>query len=428
MELPSTALRTRDETVPVRIVVTSLGSFANRGVEALAQTCFAQLKKHIPNSQITALVRTPDYNRRRVEDSTIQMRADMFGTAVAAVARRMGPVGELFKKRFLSSLVEQERLVREADVVIVSGGDNFSSDYGSPEVHLRPLRHAQKHGVPVVFLAQSIGPFREQGHRNVFLPVARKAELITVRERISYDYVTQDLKLDPSRIEITADPAFLLPPASAEQVRQFFNYYGVAEDRPKTAIAVSQGICGFVGMQADGHFARLCQLIERLLQNPEQQILLVPHVEDSADNNDLLLANRLLRHFKFDRRIFITGLDHSASEFKGIIAACDMLVAERMHAAIAALSSGVCCVVIGYSIKGSGIMGDLLGSDPVREGLVIPLKDFIENDSSLELIQSAWQRREQIGRQLKGVLPAFKARAERNFELIAEVIKRKRKA
>jgi colanic acid/amylovoran biosynthesis protein len=421
MESSSATASSQQEDAPFCVVITSLGSFANRGVEALGQTCFAQIRKHIPNARIVAFVRNPEYNRRRLDDPSIRMLADAFEFLATSLPRRL--LGAVLRQRRVPSLVEQMQLIRDADVVIASGGDNFSSDYGSPELSLRPLRYAQSHNVPVVFLAQSIGVFRNPEHRAAFVSVARRADLITVREHISHDYITRELSLDPSRVQLTADPAFLLEPPPVEQVERILAHYRVDKTRPKVAVAVSQGICEFSGLPSESHFVKLCQLIDCLLEDPDRQILLVPHVEDAlVCNNDLFLAARILRQFNFNPRLFVTGLDHTASELKGLLATCDLVIAERMHAAIAALSSGVSCVVIGYSVKGSGIMGDLLGADPIREGLVIPIGDFIDNCEVRTLFERAWSRRQHVSERIKGVLPDFRRKAERNYRLVADLL------
>jgi colanic acid/amylovoran biosynthesis protein len=145
--------------------------------------------------------------------------------------------------------------------------------------------------------------------------------------------------------------------------------------------------------------------------------------ELSSRNDDRILATDLARHFKFDNHLQIAGGDFSASDFKGIISQCDLVIAERMHAAIAGLSNGVPTVVIGYSVKAEGILSDLLSPDQVKESTLIPLQDFLKVPTALKRIENAWTHRETITKTLAGNLPAMKERAALSFEVIARALK-----
>ena len=57
----------------------------------------------------------------------------------------------------------------------------------------------------------------------------------------------------------------------------------------------------------------------------------------------------------------------SAAEYKYLIAHCRFGVFARTHAAIAAYSSGIPCVTIGYSVKAQGIGNDMgMGNQIVK--------------------------------------------------------------
>jgi colanic acid/amylovoran biosynthesis protein len=89
-----------------------------------------------------------------------------------------------------------------------------------------------------------------------------------------------------------------------------------------------------------------------------------------------------------------------------------------MHAAIAGLSSGVATMVVGYSVKGHGIMSDVMGGDAMAEGLVVPITEFVDGSHGLEQIKAAWLRRGEIAEKLRRNLPEVIARAERNFSML----------
>ena len=64
-------------------------------------------------------------------------------------------------------------------------------------------------------------------------------------------------------------------------------------------------------------------------------------------------------------------------ELKGYIARCRFFVGARTHATIAAYSSCVPTLVLGYSVKSRGIARDLFGNE---ENYVLPVQSLQEPD------------------------------------------------
>lgn len=407
----------------MKAVITGITGLRNRGVEALIVPTVEQLLQRQPKLDISVLTVTADFDETRLN----RYRATPINI-VTPPARRRSRVQRLkaklpFYRPPVLPETPDNRALREASVIIASGGDVFSSDYGGLHRHLQPLERGLKAGAHVVFLAQSIGPFKTDEEAQAWVNVAQRSKLVTVREKISYDYVTQKLGLSKDLVKHTADPAFLLQPPSAEVVANMLQGYGITKDRPVIAISVSQGISRFSNCNYDQHLKAWYRVVKLLLEELDTQVLIVPHVQEIyANNDDRIVSTNLLRALDFDPRVRIAGADHSASELKGLIGACDMVVAERMHAAIAGLSSGVCTVAVGYSIKAEGIMTDLLGHESLHNGLLISIQQFLDADKACTTIRSAWERRQDVANQLREVLPQIKQNSASNFDMIAKIL------
>jgi colanic acid/amylovoran biosynthesis protein len=161
-----------------------------------------------------------------------------------------------------------------------------------------------------------------------------------------------------------------------------------------------------------------------LLRELDARIVLIPHVQESAPwNDDRTLITELVRHFAFDPRLRIAGGDHSASEFKGIVSECDLVVSERMHSCIAGLSSGICTVAIGYSIKAEGILRDLFEPEQVTDALLLPLDDFLDESTACATIRKAWQMKDAVEARLNDTLPEVQRRAGLTFDLVADKVR-----
>ena len=253
--------------------------------------------------------------------------------------------------------------------------------------------------------------------------MARQAKLITVREMATYKYVTKELGLSTDLVKLTADPAFLLKPTPDDKINNLLKSYGISENRPLVAIATSQGICSYASIwDQRKHLIAWQKVVTTILEELDADVIIIPHVQEiRAGNDDRIIASELLRALDYNPRVHLAGADHTASEFKGIIGKCELVIAERMHAAIAGLSSGVCTLAVGYSIKAQGIMADLVGEENLQGGLLISIEDFLDPELASEAVKNAWKQRDQIRGKIKEQLPNVKKRAVENFDLITKI-------
>jgi colanic acid/amylovoran biosynthesis protein len=398
----------------MKIVLTGITGTRNRGVEAIAVPTVEQLRQRNPDLEIDFLTWTPDYD---------QIRLKPCGVNVSLEQDYLKVPGR--KQRWLAKLLPGYKLpsplICNASVVIVTGGDLFGSDYGISSIkrHLRPLELALDSGIPVVFLAQSVGPFKKEEEAELWLSVARRAKLVSLRETFSYDYVTKTLGLPETQVRLTADPAFLLKVPEPQILSHLSDYYGLSGDRPVVAVAISNAICRYTGGEYENHLQSWQKAIAMILDEFDSDVIIIPHVQEiSPFNNDRFIATELLRRFSFNPRIKLAGAEHSASELKGLISCCSMVIGERMHACFAGLSSGVCTLAVGYSVKAEGVMTDVFGSEFIKNRLLISVQDFMDEKKARETITSAWNSRTEVAEKLQSQVPKFKLAASSVFDLI----------
>jgi polysaccharide pyruvyl transferase WcaK-like protein len=113
------------------------------------------------------------------------------------------------------------------------------------------------------------------------------------------------------------------------------------------------------GMQVDyASFTRA--LISALSARTDVRIHLICHVNapDMPQDDDGRVADRLAEEFP---KVIRAPTFTSPSEAKSYISGLDFLVAGRMHACIAAYSSGVPVVPVAYSRKFAGLFDGVLG-------------------------------------------------------------------
>ena len=91
----------------------------------------------------------------------------------------------------------------------------------------------------------------------------------------------------------------------------------------------------------------------------------------------------------------------------------------RTHASIAAYSTGVPTLVVGYSVKARGIAKDIFGTD---EGYVIPVQSLKEEDSLVKAYENLVANEENIKNTLKEVMPGYIERSWQAGEEIKKLI------
>ena len=415
----SSRKRLRDNC-SVRIVITGVTGFRNRGVEALVVPTVRTLCGVFPGVEITVLTWSPDYDSTRFPHPQVRFVQDrlILGDNQArpwrlAARKIKAGLRHLCRPKTISPVPFQR-----PDLILATGGDVFSSEYGIASLrhHLWPLEWAAQADVPIVMLAQSITPFKEQIEAELWLGVAKRARLITIREPLSYAYVTKELGLPEHLIHLTADPAFLLEPEPivGDRLRaQICN----RDERPVVAVAMSQGICKWTGADYAEHSAAWVRVIQMMLREWNAHVLCVPHVQESY-GDDRILATRVFRELGFDDRVHLAAGDFSAAEYKAMISRCDLVVAERMHAAIAGLSTGVCTVAIEYSVKARGIIQALVGNEFGEAGCIMSMPQFLDHSCASAKLRRVWSDRTAVVQHLRQVLPAAFSASSRNFQLI----------
>ena len=91
-----------------------------------------------------------------------------------------------------------------------------------------------------------------------------------------------------------------------------------------------------------------------------------------------------------------------------------MYFGARTHSTIAAYSTCVPTLVLGYSVKAIGIARDIFGKE---EGYVVPVQSVLKPDKLFEAFKSFAGKREQVLHRLKSVIPGYveKANAYSDF-------------
>lgn len=336
------------------------GGSGNHGCEALVRTT-SSLIRNSNNSDILLWSGAKDEEYKYGADKVVD-------TVVSE--------DEIFEKNsvFVSALLKHKLLqnntaihqaflkcVFKDRIAISIGGDNYCYPWSAKQgVELDKI--ARKYCKKNVFWGCSI---EEEFLTSEVIEDLKGFDLITVRESLSYEV----LKKHGIKAERVSDSAFLL------EEKRLPLPQGFIEDNT-VGINLSPMIYNY---ESNDNLAyqNYQKLIEFILNNTDMSICLVPHVVWKL-TDDRQPLGELYDKFKGTNRVVMID-DCNCEELKGYISRCRFFIGARTHATIAAYSTCVPTLVMGYSIKAKGIAKDLFGT---YEGYVVPIQS-LKNDSEL---------------------------------------------
>mgnify|MGYP000709865186 CR=1 FL=1 len=364
----------------MRIVITNHTGTRNRGCEALVLSKILGFKKEVDSAEFEVLSHDPLYDSWRLNGYASVKYSYLTRTPehttniyINTLAYRVANLIE--KVPFLSKRadISMQRSLRNADVIVPTGGDIFTSDYHNLKKHLSIILAAPKNK-KIYLCGHTIGPFNKSDE-TYFKKVINRVSLISVREAESFKYLNS-LGIDVP-IHLTADVAFTLPSLDKDSAESLLkNKYGVdVENNSLVALSISQGVIKYSDLDKDAYYNEFSQFVD-YLNSQGKTCLLIPHVmEINPNNNDVIACEEVFKRIKTPHKNRIIFGEPSAIDFKGIIGLCECLVGTRTHSTIAALSQLVPTVSIAYSRKAYGIMNDIFG-DELGKKLTVSVKNM----------------------------------------------------
>jgi colanic acid/amylovoran biosynthesis protein len=241
------------------------------------------------------------------------------------------------------------------DVVLDIGeGDSFTDIYG---MHRFTFMIVSKLAVlakrkPLILSPQTIGPFDRWYARKLAVMVMRRCSKVFARDQLSSAYLREQGVVENADEAI--DVAFKLPFKKV--------------DRPSDKLLVGLNVSGLLfsggysgtnqfGLSLD-YAALVRDLLKQWAGNPAYEVWLISHVvpDHLPRDDDRVAIRQLAAEFP---GVKCAPDFASPSEAKSFIAAMDFVTGARMHACIAAFSSGVPVVPMAYSRKFNGLFSSL---------------------------------------------------------------------
>ncbi|WP_455537610.1 polysaccharide pyruvyl transferase family protein [Terrisporobacter sp.] len=274
------------------------------------------------------------------------------------------------------------------DLAISVGGDNYCySGYKTYEILNKEFN---KKGTKTVLWGCSVEP--DLIDENMAADLSNYS-LIAARESITY----QAVKKVNKNTKLIPDPAFQLDKIDLPLPIGFTknNTIGI-NISPHIMTCESRK-----GATINNYEA----LIHHIIKTTNMQIALIPHVV-WKNNDDRKPLEILYDKFKDTNRVIILR-DYNCMELKGFISRCRIFIGARTHSTIAAYSTCVPTLVIGYSVKAKGIAKDIFGT---YENYVLPVQSLSNKDDLINAFEWVKEHEYEIRTHLNNFMPEYKKR------------------
>ncbi len=275
-------------------------------------------------------------------------------------------------------------------ILDIGQGDSFSDIYGLRRFNLINKIHEEARLInkPYCILPQTIGPFKDARIKAHALKAIERASCVMARDKQSYDFVKKELPNKP--VSEIIDVAFFMP-----YEKKTFNERFIHVGLNISALLWHGGYTQDNQFGLTVNYQRLIRnIIEYFLSLENVKLHLISHVvgADRGVENDYAVAYDLCEEYNHPNLI-LSPLFLDAIAAKGYIAGMNFFMGARMHATIAAFSSGVPVFPMAYSRKFNGLfvdtlqykyMGDMIAQKD--EEILQNIKDAYTHSSKLKEI------------------------------------------
>ncbi|MCC5909088.1 MAG: polysaccharide pyruvyl transferase CsaB [Clostridiaceae bacterium] len=289
--------------------------FKNTGDEGILQGIIMQLKKAIPNGEITVLT----YKAQETEEN--------YG--IKAVSRNH------FKDII--------KAIKKADIVI-SGGGSILQDVTSSRslmYYLGIIYLAKKMGKKVMFYGNGFGPINRNFNKKIAAHIINRVDAITVRDYQSKELM-QSLGIH-KKIEVTADVTFHMDLLSKEETDKILKQEKINEEDKFIGISVRR-------WKSQENYKEIIAKTGDYLGKRGYKIIFIP----MQHPNDLTISQEIADLMEIEPKIIENK--YSPKEIIAIISRLDVLIGMRLHSLIFAAIHNIPMVGLEYDPKISSFL------------------------------------------------------------------------
>ncbi len=357
------------------IIISGYYGFDNMGDDSLLSSMICGIKEYLPEARITVLSNSP----KKTSEISLVRCVNRFN--IPAVMREM----------------------RSAKLLI-SGGGSLLQDGTSRKslyYYVTIMRIAKRFGLKLMLFSNGLGPLGSESSRKMAAEIVKKADYVSFREKGS-KLLAESLGIENANV--TADPAFLLEPASKEWTAHIKRREGI--DKKYFLISIKEG-----NNFGECSSPKLMDFMAADIAALAEEKGLMPIFIPMHPEKDLAVTNELYARVGHGK--IVSAL--TAAELCGLLEGAELAIGMRLHMLIFAAHMGVPMVGISYDPKIGAFM-EYLG-----EGRCLDVRTLSDG----ELLRSAEELLcdTEICERIRARANELEALAENDCAKIIELIK-----
>jgi len=318
----------------------------------------------------------------------------------------------------------------EADIILMSHDSFYTPFYHGPLILFFRMM-----GKPVVLYAASIIPphpyqpaavikFRNWFNRFVL----RRAHLVTLREVLSYDYVTGlGVEASGTKVVCHADLAFVLPPVDAEEIDRIVAIEKLPEDELLIGVAFTQRKLEFAFPELPSKPERqqkalpeIVKMIDFLTGELNANVVFIPHsIGPTPKVDDRVTADWIYERAADKEKLIVMRNDYSPNQLKGLASRLDLTIGARLHFTIDATSQGVPSMLITHreDFRCHGIIGETLNQQKYVYNI-----EAVDGDELIAMARELHDNRATVREELVAQMDEVKADVYVHGELTRQLL------
>jgi polysaccharide pyruvyl transferase CsaB len=364
-----------------KIGITGSYGGLNLGDEAILQSIIEQLRRELPEVEITVFSRNAEDTKRRHK------------------VERAVPVRKLSRAEVAP---EVERL----DLLLFGGGGILYD--ADARTYLREVEVAKEHGVAVMLYAVGAGPLKHTTVQTAVREALEGVAAITVREKAARAVLEEaGVRRD---IVITADPALLLKPEALP--RNVLKIEGLEGRKRLIGMSVREPGVAAPDLDPNVYHALLANAADYMVDRFDADIVFVP-MEHSV--LDIQHSHAVIAKMLRAQRARVLNGEYTSGQLLGLMSRFSFAVGMRLHFLIFAALRGVPFVALPYAGKVAGFLEDL--------NLPAPPLNLVSPGRLCAHLDQSWDDRRALKSQLAKSVPALQERSRETMKIALEVLK-----
>jgi colanic acid/amylovoran biosynthesis protein len=417
-----------------RVLMVGSSLSNNFGGPSLMISICKCLRKVMPDAQlriVTDSEKSPEQARRYEKDYDVarvkgfRARYRFLGLIQSFLCAKARKIGVHFPSFLMSNPWLDE--LRNSDVVMDTRGISQTDYFSHWRTHVEeniPLMTAVYLGKPAIKYTQDMGPFLNRSNRVIARHCFPRYDLIIARGIIVRELLKE---IGVSRnVKVLPDTAFILDPAPQVDAAKVLEREGVT-GRPLIGIAASRQVDRRILKDGEktlqnAYTLALAHIADHVIRKFQATVIFIPNerAQDTDGYDDVYVAQKAYDRMASKANAHVLTGSYDAEVTKGLIANCDVMIASRYHSVVAAFSSRVPTMVIGWGFK----------YDQLTE--MVGQRRYLFNYEGIDLakmeaaVTHLWENREAVRQDLETVVPRIQEMVYSGGGFVREVIEKRR--